>query len=192
VANGFVPGFMLIILQSAAEVSNWKLFLIFLKVGAILYGSGYVLFAFLDAELVVKGLLSRQELIDAIAVGQFTPGPVFSAATFIGWQIGGWWGALAATIGIFLPSFLFVGLLNPLIPRLRKSKVMSAFLDTVNVVSIAIILAVAVEMGRETFLDWRTIVIAVLGFVLTFYFKKLNTAFVVLGGAALGYVLSLF
>lgn len=191
-ANGFTPGLLVTILGSASEVSNWKLFLVFLKIGAILYGSGYVLFAFLDAELVVKGLLSKQELIDAIAVGQFTPGPVFSAATFIGWQIGGWWGALAATIGIFLPSFLFVGMLNPLIPRLRKSKVMSAFLDTVNVVSIAIILAVAVEMGRVTFLDWRTVVIAVLGFVLTFYFKKLNSAFVVLGGAALGYLLSLF
>lgn len=191
-ANGFTPGLLVTILESASEVSNWKLFLVFLKIGAILYGSGYVLFAFLDAELVVKGLLSKQELIDAIAVGQFTPGPVFSAATFIGWQIGGWWGALAATIGIFLPSFLFVGMLNPLIPRLRKSKVMSAFLDTVNVVSIAIILAVAVEMGRVTFLDWRTVVIAVLGFVLTFYFKKLNSAFVVLGGAALGYLLSLF
>jgi chromate transporter len=89
------------------------------KIGSILYGSGYVLFAFLDAELVGKGLLSKQQLIDAIAVGQFTPSPVFSAATFIGWQIGGIWGAIAATVGIFLPSFLFVALLNPLIPMLR-------------------------------------------------------------------------
>jgi chromate transporter len=172
-----------------AQLSTSKLFWIFLKIGSILYGSGYVLFAFLDAELVTKGFLSKQELIDAIAVGQFTPGPVFSSATFIGWQIAGLPGAIAATVGIFLPSFLFVAFLNPLIPKLRKSKIMSAFLDTVNITSIAIILAVVVEMGRETLLDWRTIVIAILSFAVTFYFKKLNTAFVVIGGAALGYVL---
>lgn len=187
--NGFAPGVLVALAQAGTEFSNWKMFWIFLKVGSILYGSGYVLFAFLDAELVAKGLLSKQQLIDAIAVGQFTPGPVFSAATFIGWQLGGFAGAIAATAGIFLPSFLFVAFLNPLIPRLRKSKAMSAFLDTVNIVSVAIILAVAVEMGKETFLDWRTVVIAVLGFVITFYFKKLNSAFTVLGGAALGYLL---
>lgn len=183
VAHSLSPAMVL------ALVPAGKLFWIFLKVGSILYGSGYVLFAFLDAELVAKGLLSKQQLIDAIAVGQFTPGPVFSAATFVGWQLGGFPGALAATGGIFLPSFLFVAFLNPLIPRLRSSKVMSAFLDTVNVASVAIILAVAIEMGKETFLDWRTIVIAGFGFFVTFYFRKLNTAFVVLGGAAMGYLL---
>lgn len=183
------PGILLMMTATNDALSNWKLFWIFLKVGSILYGSGYVLFAFLDAELVTKGLLSKQQLIDAIAVGQFTPGPVFSAATFIGWQLGGLWGAVAATVGIFLPSFLFVAFLNPLIPRLRRSKVMSAFLDTINITSVAIIFAVAIEMGKETFLDWRTIVIAVLGFVITFYFRKLNSAFIVLGGAAMGYAL---
>lgn len=187
--QAFSPGALLLVAAASDGFSNWKLFWTFLKVGSILYGSGYVLFAFLDAELVSKGLLSKQQLIDAIAVGQFTPGPVFSAATFIGWQLGGLWGAVAATVGIFLPSFLFVAFLNPLIPRLRKSKVMSAFLDTVNIASVAIIFAVAIEMGKETFLDWRTIVIAILGFVITFYFKKLNTAFIVLGGAAMGYAL---
>lgn len=187
--NAYSPGILFMAAGATASLTNWKLFWIFLKVGSILYGSGYVLFAFLDAELVATGLLSKQQLIDAIAVGQFTPGPVFSAATFIGWQLGGLWGAIAATVGIFLPSFLFVAFLNPLIPRLRKSKVMSAFLDTVNIASVAIILAVAIEMGKETFLDWRTILIAVLGFVLTFHFRKLNSAFVVLGGAAMGYLL---
>lgn len=174
---------------NAVQLPPMKLFWTFLKIGSILYGSGYVLFAFLDAELVTKELLSRQELIDAIAVGQFTPGPVFSAATFIGWQLGGWQGAIAATVGIFLPSFLFVAFLNPLIPRLRRSPVMSAFLDTINVASVAVIVAVAVDMGKETFLDWRTVVIAVLGFLMTFYFRKLNSAFLVLGGAVLGYIL---
>ena len=191
-ANGFSPFVLLQIHGSTAiNLSNFKTFLTFLKIGSILYGSGYVLFAFLDAELVSKGLLTKQQLIDAIAVGQFTPGPVFSSATFIGWQLGGPGGAVAATVGIFLPSFLFVALLNPLIPRLRKSKIMSAFLDTVNVVSIAIILSVIVEMGRSTLSDWRTIVIAVVSFIVTFYFKKLNTAFIILGGAILGYILAL-
>lgn len=181
-----------IMLAPYGEISHLKTFLLFLKVGSILYGSGYVLFAFLDAELVSRGLLSKQQLIDAIAVGQFTPGPVFSSATFIGWQLGGPYGAAAATAGIFLPSFLFVAFLNPLIPRLRKSKIMGAFLDTVNIVSVAIILAVVVEMGKETLLDWRTILIAAISFVITFRFKSVNTAFVVVGGAVLGYVLTLF
>ena len=173
------------------EISGWQIFVTFLKIGAILYGSGYVLFAFLDAELVNRGLLSKQQLIDAIAVGQFTPGPVFSSATFIGWQLGGIYGAVAATIGIFLPSFIFVAFSNPVIPKLRKSPIMSAFLDAVNVVSIAIILAVVIEMGRETLLDWRTIAIAIVSFVVMFYFKRLNSALVVVGGAILGYILSL-
>ncbi len=170
---------------------NWKLFWIFLKVGSVLYGSGYVLFAFLDTELVSTGMLSRQELIDAIAVGQFTPGPVFSSATFIGWQIAGFSGAMAATIGIFLPSFLFVAFLNPYISRFRKSEIMSAFLDTVNIVSVALILAVCIEMGRASITDWRTTIIAIAGFAITLKFKKLNSAFVVIGGAASGYLLSL-
>lgn len=185
--NGFLPFALLQVNYTAIEPA--KLFLIFLKIGSILYGSGYVLFAFLDAELVAKGLLSRQQLVDAIAVGQFTPGPVFSSATFIGWQIGGWPGAVAATIGIFLPSFLFVALLNPLIPRLRNSKPMSAFLDTVNMVSIAIILSVVVEMGQETLLDWRAILIALASFFITYFFRQLNTAWIILGGAIAGYLL---
>jgi chromate transporter len=190
-AGGLIPFGLLQMNHTAVDVPTLNLFLIFLKVGAILYGSGYVLFAFLDAELVAKGLLTKQELIDAIAVGQFTPGPVFSSATFIGWQIGGLPGAIAATAGIFLPSFLFVALLNPLIPKLRKSAVMGAFLDTVNISSVAIILSVIIEMSRETLLDWRTILIAIISFFATFYFRKLNTAFIILGGALFGYALSL-
>jgi chromate transporter len=182
--NGFLP---ITLLQ--VDVSSWNVFWIFLKVGSILYGSGYVLFAFLDAELVARGFISKTQLADAIAVGQFTPGPVFSAATFIGYQVGGFNGAILATIGIFLPSFLFVGLLNPLIPRLRKSPVMSAFLDAVNIASVAIILAVLVEMSRIMIADWRTIVIALLSFLVMFYFKKVNSAIVVIGGALLGFIL---
>lgn len=187
--HGIFP-FVLLQIPSAVHLPDFKLFLTFLKIGSILYGSGYVLFAFLDAELVSHGLLTKQQLIDAIAVGQFTPGPVFSSATFIGWQMGGITGALAATIGIFLPSFLFVALLNPLIARLRRSMIMRAFLDTVNIVSIAIILSVVIEMGRETVMDRRTVIIALVSFAVTFYYKRLNTAFIVLGGALLGYLLS--
>jgi chromate transporter len=169
--------------------AQWKIFWIFLKVGSILYGSGYVLFAFLNTELVKPGLLSHQVLIDAIAVGQFTPGPVFSSATFIGWQMGGLNGAVSATAGIFLPSFLFVAFLNPLVRKLRSSKMMSAFLDTVNMASIALILAVCVDMGKSAITDWKTILIAVLGLAVSLIFKKLNSAFVVLGGSVLGYLL---
>lgn len=189
--NSFSPLLLAQIHGSSFQLSSSKLFWIFLKVGSILYGSGYVLFAFLDAELVKKGLLTKQQLADAIAVGQFTPGPVFSSATFVGWQIGGVQGALAATIGIFLPSFLFVGLLNPLLPILRRSKMMSAFLDTVNVVSIAIILSVIVDIAKASSADWRSILIAVICMAVTFYFRKLNTAFVILLGATLGYGLSI-
>lgn len=189
--KGFLPLPILQIIQEAPALMNGKIFWIFLKIGSILYGSGYVLFAFLDAELVSKGWLSKQVLVDAIAVGQFTPGPVFSAATFIGWQLGGFGGSMAATIGIFLPSFLFVALLQRLVPYLRKSPVLAAFLDTVNVVSVAIILAVLIEMGKETITDWRMILIAAAGFLVSFFYPRVNSAFIVVGGALLGYILTL-
>jgi chromate transporter len=189
--NGLFPVLLLQAQTAPVNADASKLFWIFLKVGSVLYGSGYVLFAFLKTELVSKGMLTNQQLTDAIAIGQFTPGPVFSSATFIGWQIGGIGGAAAATVGIFLPSFLFVALLNPIIPKLRKSSVMSAFLDTVNMVSVAIILSVVLELGKTSMQDWKTMLIAVLSFVVTFSFKKLNTAFVIFGGAVLGYLLHL-
>lgn len=188
--NSFIP---LLLFQASdpINIGTLKIFLTFLKVGAILYGSGYVLFAFLDTELVTHGWLSRQVLIDAVAVGQITPGPVLSTATFIGWQMNGWTGAIAATFGVFLPSFLFVLLLNPIIPKMRKSKILGAILDAVNIAAVALIIAVCVEMGKDTLTDWRTILIAILSLVLVFVFKKLNSAFIVLGGAILGYVLTL-
>jgi chromate transporter len=172
------------------SVSNGSLFLVFLKIGAILYGSGYVLFAFLDSELVSIGILSRHQLIDAIAIGQFTPGPVFSSVTFIGYQINNWTGALLATIGIFLPSFLFVALLNPLVKLMRRSALFSVFLDAVNVASIAIIVAVCIEMGMTTITDWRTICIGVTSIVIAFWFKNINSSLIVIGGSVLGYLLT--
>ena len=169
--------------------TNARIFFSFLKIGAILYGSGYVLFAFLDSELVSKGLLSRQQLMDAIAVGQFTPGPVFSSVTFIGWQLNGWQGAALATIAVFLPSFVFVALLNPLVPAMRRSKAMAAFLDGVNVASVAIIATICIEFGRGTITDWRTVLIAIAAFIVTFGFRKVNSAWIILGGALMGYLL---
>ena len=171
-----------------ANLSTLKVFLVFLKVGAILYGSGYVLFAYLDAELVTTGLLTRAELIDAIAVGQFTPGPVLSTSTFIGYQLSGFSGALAATTGIFLPSFLFVLILNPFIPKMRNSKILRYFLDAVNVAAVAVMLSVLVIMAKETLLDWRGIVIAIIATVLVFK-TKVSPIWIILIGAALGFVL---
>lgn len=186
--NSFNPLFLL---QITASAGSMKILWIFFKVGALLYGSGYVLFAYLDAELVPKGLLNRQELMDAVAVGQFTPGPVLSTATFIGWQLHGFWGAIAATIGIFLPSFIFVAILNPLVPKMRKSKSIAAFLDAVNIAAVAVIIAVCIDMGKDTLGDWRSVLIALLSILTVFVFKKMNSAFIVLGGAGIGYVLSL-
>lgn len=171
-----------------AKISTLKLFLIFLKVGAILYGSGYVLFAYLDAELVTRGLLTRAELIDAIAIGQFTPGPVLSTSTFIGYQLSGFTGALVATSGIFLPSFLFVLILNPFIPRMRNSKLLRYFLDSVNVAAVAVMLAVLIVMAKETLIEWQGILIAVIAAVITFK-TKISTIWTIVIGAVLGYVL---
>jgi len=178
------------IFSSVIKVSSVNVFWTFLKVGSVLYGSGcgYVLFAYLDTELVTKGWLSRPELIDAIAVGQFTPGPVLSTATFIGYQLTGFWGAIAASIGIFLPSFLFVLLLNPFIPKMRNSKILRYFLDSVNIAAVAVMLAVLYIMTKETLLEWKGIVVALVAIYLTFK-TKVSTIWVIIIGAILGYIL---
>jgi chromate transporter len=172
------------------SASLLKLFLIFLKIGAVLFGSGYVLVAYLDGELV-KGLgwLTAQELIDAIAIGQFTPGPVLSTATFIGFQIKGIWGAVVATLGIFLPSFLFVAILYPIIPKLRQSKFASNFLDAVNISAVSIMIAATFHLSEQVFVDWKSILIAVLSGFTVIKFRKINSVYLVLSGAILGYIL---
>ncbi|MFK7780735.1 chromate efflux transporter [Psychroserpens sp.] len=176
---------------TVTKITSIKLFLIFLKVGAILYGSGYVLFAYLDAELVTTGILSRAELIDAIAIGQFTPGPVLSTSTFIGYQLSGFTGALLATSGIFLPSFLFVLILNPFIPRMRNSLILGHFLDSVNVAAVAVMIAVLIVMSRETLIEWQSVTIAVIGIFLTFK-TKISTIWTIIIGALLGFLLITF
>ena len=185
------PLFMVFIVSEiGAKLSSVGIFLKFLKVGSILYGSGYVLFAYLDTELVTTALLSQTQLIEAIGIGQFTPGPVLSTATFIGYQLGGFWGAIAATAGIFMPSFLFVWLLNPLIPKMRKSKVLGYFLDSINVAAVAIMLAVLITMSKQTLVDWQATLIAVVSVVLIFGFKKVSVMWVLIIGAIVGYVLA--
>ena len=187
----FAPPFMIFIVSEiGAKLSAMGIFLKFLKVGSILYGSGYVLFAYLDTELVTTALLTQTQLIEAIGIGQFTPGPVLSTATFIGYQLGGFWGAIAATAGIFMPSFLFVWLLNPLIPKMRKSKVLGYFLDSINVAAVAIMLAVVITMSKQTLVDWQAALIAVVSGVLIFGFKKVSVMWVLIIGAILGYVLA--
>jgi len=174
-----------------AKVSTTKIFLTFLKVGAVLYGSGYVLFAYLDAELVAKGWLSTQQLMDAIAVGQFTPGPVLSTSTFVGYQLGGWAGAAAATFGMFLPSFLFVWILNPLIPKMRSSALLRGFLDSVNVAAVAVMVSVLVNMTTSSLTDWKVIAIAGMTTAFFFGFKRLSSMWLIVFGAAAGFLLSL-
>ncbi|ASU35889.1 chromate efflux transporter [Mucilaginibacter xinganensis] len=171
--------------------ANVSLFLSFLKIGAILYGSGYVLFAFLDSELVAKGIITRQQLADAIAVGQFTPGPVFSSVTFIGFQVNGLNGAIISTIGIFLPSFVFVALLNPLVRKMRGSKMFAIFLNAVNVAAIALIIAVCYQLGKDNLNNWRGILIAGASIIILLKFRQVNSAFIVLGGSVAGYLLLL-
>jgi len=193
--NGIYTFFPFALLQTPdnrfLSPANVSLFFSFLKIGAILYGSGYVLFAFLDAELVKKGMISHQQLIDAIAVGQFTPGPVFSSVTFIGYQVNGISGAVISTIGIFLPSFLFVAFLNPLVRKMRGSKLFGAFLNAVNVASIALIVFVCYQLGRDGLTDWREILIAICSAAILFRFRQVNSAFIILGGSLAGYVLLL-
>lgn len=162
------------------------LFLFFLKVGSVLYGSGYVLLAFLQGELVARyGWLTQAQLLDATAVGQFTPGPVFTTATFIGYFLAGTPGAIVATIGIFLPSFVFVALSKSLVPAIRKSIWAGAFLDGVNAASLGLMAAVVFHLGREAIVDSLTFALALLS-VFLLVRLKINSVWVVLIGAICG------
>ena len=167
------------------------LFLFFLKVGSVLYGSGYVLLAFLRDGLVTRWhWLTEAQLLDAVAVGQVTPGPVFTTATFIGYLLGGSAGAAVATLGIFLPSFVFVAASGPFVPRLRKSPLASAFLDGANVAALALMAAVIWELARVALVDGLTIGLAAVSAVLLLRFK-FNSAWLILAAALLGIVATL-
>jgi chromate transporter len=175
----------------ATPFSLWQLFLFFAKVGSVLYGSGYVLLAFLRSGLVERfGWLTEAQLLDAVAVGQFTPGPVFTTATFIGYLLGGTPAALIATIGIFLPAFIFVAISGPLVPRIRRSPTAGAILDAVNAASLALMAVVTFQLARAAIVDWLTIVLAIVSAVLLVRFK-INSAWLVLGGGLAGFAKSL-
>ncbi len=167
------------------------LFLFFLKVGAVLFGSGYVLLAFLRADLVERWhWLTERQLLDAVAVGQVTPGPVFTTATFIGYLLLGPVGAVVATVGIFLPAFVYVALSGPLVWRLRRAPLAGAFLDGVNVASLALMAVVSWQLGSAAIVDLPTAVLAVGSLILLQRFQ-LNSAWLVLGGGLVGFGLSL-
>src|SRR5918993_1348475 len=175
------------LLQAApVPVSLMTLFLTFLKIGAVLYGSGYVLLAFLRNDFVVRlGWLTDQQLLDAVAIGQMTPGPVFTTATFIGYLVAGVPGAVLATVGIFLPAFIFVALLHPLVPRLRRYPWTAAMLDGVNVAAMGLMAAVTWLLGRDAIVDPVTATIAIAAAVLLIRFR-VNSAWLVLAGATVG------
>ena len=180
----------------AAAISLPKLFWFFLKVGSVLYGSGYVLVAFLEGGLVDDlGWLTRAQLLDAIAIGQFTPGPVLSTSTFVGYVVGAAGGvgpvagAAVATLGIFLPSFLFVWALNPLVPRLRESAWLSAALDAVNAAAVALMVAVTIELGLDVLVSWPAVAIALAAAAAVLRFG-VSAVWVVVGGAVAGWLLA--
>lgn len=177
----------------ATPFSLWLLFLTFLKIGSVLYGSGLTLLAFVEDEFVRNlGWLTTDQMIDAIAIGQFTPGPVFTTATFIGYLLGGFPGALLATLGIFLPSFIFVGISIPLLPKLRGSKWVAGFLDGVNVAALGLMAAVLIQLAAEAFThplnggaDFVAMCLGAAAAIGLFRFR-LNTTWLILGGGLIG------
>lgn len=175
--------------STAALVTLPSLFWLFFKTGSVLFGSGYVLIAFLRADLVHRlHWLSEAQLIDAVAIGQLTPGPVFTTATFIGYVLAGPGGALVATLGIFLPAFIFVALSGPLVPRLRASPLAGSFLDGVNVASLALMIAVTLQLGRAAVIDAPTACLALASSVLLVRYK-LSSTWLIAIGAATGWAL---
>ncbi len=172
---------------AASAVTLPALFGVFVKIGSVLFGSGYVLLAFLRSELVERlGWLNETQLLDAVAIGQVTPGPVFTTATFIGYVLAGTNGALVATAGIFLPAFIFVAISGPLVPRIRASAAAGAFLDGVNVASVALMLFVTAQLGRAALVDLPTVAIGLLSAYFLIRYK-LSSSWLIAGGAACGF-----
>jgi chromate transporter len=167
----------------ATPVALWPLFLVFAKAGSLLFGSGYVLLAFLQADLVERlGWLTRAQLLDAIVAGQITPGPVFTTATFIGYHLAGWPGAVVATVGIFAPAFVFVALSGPIVPALRRSPVAGTVLDAVNVASLALMTGVTVLLARDALTDAITLSIAAAAALLLMRYRVEPTLLIMAGG----------
>lgn len=190
----YIP--MVSVSLSAYTVKNYidnsmslsSIFLTFLKIGSVLYGSGYVLLAFLETYFVEDfGVITTQQLLDAISIGQFTPGPVFTTATFIGYLINGVPGAVAATVGIFLPAFVLVGILNKILPKLRSSSWISGILDGVNVASLGLMAVVSLKLGTAAIVDLPTLILAILSIFVVFKYN-VNSAWIVLAGGIIGLI----
>ena len=176
---------------AAGPVTLTGLFLVFLKIGALVFGSGYVLLAFLRADLVERlQWLTERQLLDAVAVGQVTPGPVFTTATFIGYLLAGWTGAMVATIGIFLPAFVLVAASGPLLPRLRHSRLAASMIDGVTVGALALMAVVTWQLGRVAITDRSTALLLVASAILLLRFR-VSSSRLILAGAALGMILGL-
>ncbi len=192
--NGASPVLLLALVPvttAAVPFSLAGLFLTFLKIGAVLYGGGYVLLAFLRADFVDRlGWLTDRQLLDAIAIGQFTPGPVFTTATFVGYLTGGWAGGIVATVGIFLPSLVYVALLAPLMGRLRERRWTADLLDGVNVAALALMAGVSWELARSALVDPFTIAVALVSLVLLLRFK-VNSVWLLAGAGAAGIAVKL-
>lgn len=188
-SSAWLPlGLMGLAAASDVPFSLTRLFLVFLKIGSVLYGSGYVLLAFLQADLVDRlGWITQDQLLTAVAIGQFTPGPLFTSATFIGYLLDAVPGALVATAGIFLPSFVFVALVNPFIPKLRASPWTAAILDGVNAASLGLMAAVTLQLARHALVDPLTVALALGAGLLLFRFR-VNSVWIILGGAAVGLI----
>lgn len=182
----FLPLLSIASTHAQTSVSLWPLFFFFLKMGSVLFGSGYVLLAFLQADLVDRlHWLTQQQLLDAVAIGQITPGPVFTTATFIGYVLAGPQGGMIATIGIFLPAFIFVAISAPFIRKMRDSIVIGAFLDGLNIASLALMAIVTFSLGRAAIINIPTLMLAILSGLLLIR-HKVNSVWLVLGGACLG------
>ena len=188
------PKFLAVAMAATGAVATipvglWRLFLSFMKIGSVVFGSGYVLLAFLQAEFVDRlHWLTERQLLDAVAVGQFTPGPLSSTATFIGFVVAGWWGAVVATIGIFLPGFILVALSEPLIPRLRRSPLFAAALDGVIAGSLALMAVVTWQLGKASIVDWATLAIISVSLIALLRFQ-VNSAWLILASAIVGLLL---
>lgn len=174
---------------AASTFSMGGLFLTFVKIGSVLFGSGYVLFAFLRADFVERlHWITETQLVDAVAVGQITPGPLFTAATFVGYLLGGFGGAAVATLGIFLPAFVFVAVSGPLVRWLRRNLAAAAFLDGVNVASLALMAVVSYQLGRASIVDLPTLALAAAAVLALHY--RVSSLWLVLGGALAGLALT--
>ena len=188
-AGKLLAGIIAVGAAAAAPAGLGRLFLSFLKIGSLVFGSGYVLLAFLQSEFVQHlHWLTDRQLLDAVAVGQFTPGPVFTTATFIGYIVAGWMGALLATVGIFLPGFILVALSGPVIPRLRRSPLFAWALDGVVAGSLALMAVVTWQLGKASLVDWTTLAIFGVGMVALLRFK-VNSAWLIGAAAVAGWFL---